>query len=211
MAKKSQKKSESRKNQNNRTIMPLALREKGIYTQKQLYLALLPYMEWVPYKTLREKFEKYIPMKSRNTLNGYTFQLVRDGYIEKKIIGEPGVNSRSGMILPAPIAIRRISRKKPKAMTGQDTGTYGAPHRERLARRRRQGPPKTPKKSVKRLSVDDWKYIRDNPHGVGSQALAKMYNLDCGVISEIRLHNYCPKHIKEQLARSRREGNQAEI
>lgn len=89
--------------------VPIELREKGIYTQKELILSLLPYMEWVKFEHLRTVFWKYIDNHNDGPLRSKLSQLHKNGFIEKKYEGSPPARNEK-ISLSKYLYVRRVKK-----------------------------------------------------------------------------------------------------
>lgn len=188
--------------------LPEEYRARGIGTQKQLIMAMLPYMEWVRYQDLRERFWKIVPhLKNDSPLANRIWLLEKDGYLEKKYEGQPKGHTNDKIKMSGYLYIRRIKRSmEEKPHPARLDGTYGLMAAQNRAKKAKAGPKKPPKTTVKNLTLEDVMYIRQKPMTL--QALAEMYGTTFERIHEIQ-NGRTPQHLKAQLARSRLADNQA--
>ncbi len=200
---RNQKNRKSRKNPSHNSLPPEIL-AKGIATQKELVMALLPYMEWVRYETLRDVFWKYVSThRSDNPLRGYLCQLANDGLIERKYEGQPTAIHGSPIKLSGYLYVRRISRDMQRKVSGgarelKLKGMFGFESEKKRAAQAKRGKKKPPKAAVKNLALDDFHYIRGNPNNMNTVQLSEMFNLTKGMTGKIR-KGYVPEHLRGQL------------
>lgn len=184
--------------------MPISLRQRGITSQAQLVMAILPYLEWVKYENLCKIFWKYIDHHhDDHTLRSLLCDLKRRGMIEKKYQGTPPVPTNSKNAAPFQyLYIRRVTKPPSFAYPGSKAkleGTYGIKAEKERARRARTKK-KPIKHTMKNLTVDDYKFIRDNPHDMGERETGEMFNIATCKVHKIR-HGYIPAHLRGLLAR----------
>ena len=182
-----------------RCNLPLKYREKGIYNQKQLIMALLPYLEWRLASDVLVKFWKIIRHQKNDRMFRTNIRRLTDaGYLEIKYEGQPEKH-RSGLQPHAYLYVRRIKQTVPKAQECLVNGTYG----DKIAKKRAAiaaAPKKKKRKSpILDITAKDLVYIRDNPHGVSGRAMSEMYGICNTMIAKIK-RGYIPKHLRGQLA-----------
>lgn len=184
--------------------MPYALRARGIFTQPQLIMALLPYMEWVPVKEIYQKVRRVFPnQRSHHPAKCNIYKLRSQGYLETMLMGEPpAAKNGSRYRLKPPMYVRRISKKMPPCPHSKMTGMHGSAITKKRAEKARDANKKKapPKHTVKTLTANDIDYIRDNPHDVSIRALAEMFNQGYKTIEKIR-DGHVPDHLKAPPAR----------
>lgn len=187
-------------------MLPLWLREKGIYTQKELAMALMPYLEWIPYQDLRVRFFKIIDTHGSDApLRCILQRLHKEGLIEKKYEGRPkGVNPQIEKHLCGFLFVRRISRSVPRTHSGirqKADGTFGMRADKIKAKQAQKAtrPQKAPKTSVKKLTMEDLRYIQSKPEGISDRAMGEMFGIQTSEARSIRL-GHVPAHLRGQLA-----------
>lgn len=163
------------------TLLPKWLRDKGISSTPELLMSMLPYMEWCTRKNLWEKYKKIIPNANKKTFDSATCKLIKSGFIESMKGGVPKAHEN---LNPYPYSYyRRIVRSYPrdKQTASRLDGTFGL-----QASKNRVKKKKVPKKSVEKLSQEDRRYIKDNPHGMSEPQLAEMFQLHLNQVRRIR-------------------------
>jgi len=166
-------------------------------------MALLPYLEWVSYRDLRTLFWKYIDHHTDGGLRYIIYKLKVDGLIEKKYEGSPpALNDKYR--LSKYLYVRRVSKTCPRTMDGIQKkldGTFGIKaKRERALREKRARTRKPPKKTILNLTLDDCKFIKDNPYGMTRKERSEMFNIHMGSVQDI-INGHIPDHLKGPLAR----------
>lgn len=195
--------------------LPLACRERGIVTQKQLVAALMPYMEWITYDDLLAKFEKIVTwQKNASGFRNIIFKLKKGGYIEAKHGDPVPAKYDAGFFFSGPPSYRRIRRDRPAAGKCAETKRLGicgdkAEKNRALIRAGKQKKKKS-KLSRSKLTLENYHYIIDNVHGATQKQLAEMFGTSQQAICEIQA-GVIPRQIKAQLARSRLSGTPADI
>lgn len=178
-------------------------------------MALLPYLEWVPYQDFKERFFKIITTHGSDApLRCILQRLHKDGLIEKKYDGRPkGVNPQIEEHLSSFLFIRRVAKSVPRTATGMKqkaAGTYGMKADKEKARHaiRELRPKLPPKTTVKNLTLDDLQFIQ-SASDINGRALAEMFQLNPNLVYKIR-KGHVPAHLRVPLARLRSSGIQVE-
>ncbi len=181
-------------------------------------MALLPYLEWVPYQDFRDRFFKIITTHGSDApLRCILQRLHKDGLIEKKYDGRPkGVNPQIEEHLCGFLFIRRVAKSVPrtaKCIKHKADGTFGMKADKEKARRAinkqlNELMPKTPKTTVKNLTLDDLQFIQ-SASDINGRAITEIFNLNPNLVYKIR-KGYVPAHLRVPLARLRSSGIQAE-
>lgn len=172
----------------------------------------MPYMEWIRYEDLRDKFWGIITSHSHDgPLRGYMCQLADMNAIERRYEGTPpAVNDK--IKLTGYLYVRRIVRKIPRATLAKKKldGTFGFDAMKERAKRA-AAPPKTkPKTDVKNLTHDDLRYIQCNTLGANDTQLGEMFKILPSMAGRIR-RGYVPAHLKSPPAQSLPADTQAGI
>lgn len=196
--------------QTSKTVLPLWVREKGIATQKELVMALLPYMEWYPRVLLKKRFVDIVISKEK--FSCILKELREAGLVEVKY-GETPITSRPEL-KPKPYAYyRRLARKCPRVGNAWKTmldGTRWINGAQKRAAEAMKPLKQKPKTTMKNLTLDDLRYIQSNPAGMNDRELGEFMGVNKNWIREIKLKNYVPAHLRVQLAQSRIVDNQVE-
>lgn len=182
--------------------LPAFLRAQGIGTQRELVVALLPYMEWVKYTDLRSKFWKIVKHHRCDApLRKYLCYLAREGVIEKAYGEAPKEKNNSSYRLNPYLFVRRIKREIKKHPFSQlkINGTFGLKKRKEQARRA-LGEIRIRKPGMKNLTLEDVRYIQANPLGMSARQLGEMFSLGKDSAADIR-RGHIPHHLKGRLAR----------
>ncbi len=178
--------------------LPEALRKKGIYTSRELVMVLLPYMEWIELKDLREKFWQFKDHKDDGPLRYILHQLYHEKLIDKKY-SDPA-KSPGGVVLSGRLFIMRTSRTCPRtkagSMASKMIGTCGQKAEIARAKRRKRGKVVNTSRWAL-LTWDEYAFIRDNPAGLTGAAMAKTAGIPRMTVYGVWNHRLMPKHLKE--------------
>lgn len=197
---------ESRKSQKNRersssfNTLPQCLLDRGICTQFELVMALLPYMEWVSYQSLRTVFWKYITtQKDDGPLRKILYTFEKEGIVEKRHEGVPP-ELNEGMKKIGYLYIRRIARKRDTSLSHNQRekklkGMYGFEAEKKRAEKAKRGKAPPKKTTILTLTQNDIDCIRANPENYSDYLMAKIYNVTRSQIGKIR-RGHTPDHLK---------------
>lgn len=174
-----------------RVFLPAWVRDKGISSQRELVLALLPYLEWLPRQDLKYSFELILPhteqMDGRNpTLNRHLNTLKKNNQVEVKY----GEVYNEKLTPPSYAYYRRIVKSAPKTQLSKSllSGTYGLKKPEKKKRKKQ-------KASVKDLTFDDLRYIQSNQLEMSGPQMAEMFKITTGMVYKI-WKGHMPEHLK---------------
>lgn len=174
-------------------LLPKWIREKGIITQQELIMALLPYMEWHSRTDLKDSFEKIIPHTrgkrgENNALKSGIHRLRKKGLIEMKE-GEIPVCNVDGWEPPRYSHYMRIAKSVPREKhTGRQAMTDGSSGLKAKA-------PRPAPRITTKLSMDDLRYIQCNRLGMSARALHQMFKISIPLVFRIR-KGYVPPYLR---------------
>ncbi len=181
--------------------LPGWIRDKGVTTQKQLVMALLPYLEWRSKQTLTEVFLRVLPHaetspRKSSALDRQILELLKLGVIERTYGETPPAPVRSPNATPHRyVYYRRISRKMPRAKRSVKATEAGALEnaviKSRIPRRRF-------KKTNVHLTASDVEFIKCNPYGMSTRELGGMFRI-CQSTAWRISEGKIPKHLKNQF------------
>jgi hypothetical protein len=181
--------------------LPQWIRDKGITTQKQLVMALLPYLEWRSKQKLTEVFLQVLPHaetspRKSSALDRQILELLKLGVIERTYGETPPAPAHSPNATPHQyVYYRRITRKMPRAkravkVTEADVSqnvitTFRTPRRRF-------------KKSNTHITASDVEFIKMNPYGMSTRELGEMFRI-CQSTAWRISEGKIPKHLKSQF------------
>ncbi len=182
--------------------LPEWLQRKGITTQKQLVLRLLPYLEWRSKQEVVDLFLQVLPhakssTKKSSALDRQILELLRAGLIERAYGANPPTPARSPNATPHRYAYyRRVTKRMPRPKRSMMTITpEGYPPKEVKK-------PKTSRKRFKKsttcLTASDIEFIKMNPYGMSTHALGEMFRICQSSAWRIR-RGKIPKHLRSEF------------
>lgn len=177
-----------------RTILPKWIRDKGIASQRELVLALIPYLDWITNQDLKLQFEIILPHTenmdgSNDNLSSYLVQLRKAGHIETRY-DSTYINPKSGMTVRR-TSHRRLVKSVPKTHIAKKMldGTYAIP---KIKIKKKRKPAKT---NVRKLTHDDVRYIQCNNLDMSGPQLAEMFNITIMMTYKI-MKGHIPRHLR---------------
>lgn len=182
--------------------LPEWLQKEGITTQKQLVLAMLPYLEWHSKQELVELFLGVLPHVESSARKSSAFdrqilELLRAGLIERTYGAIPPTPTRSPNATPHRYAYyRKVTQEIPRPKRSMMTIVpEGYPPKEVKK-------PKTPRKRFKKtttcLTTSDIEFIKMNPYGMSTRQLGEMFRICQSSAWRIR-RGKIPKHLRKQF------------
>ena len=180
-----------------RRFLPGWIRDKGISSQRELVLALLPYLEWRSNQDLKHAFEIIMPHTEPMNMDGNKFlgdiisKLRRQGIVETRYSGTVPETCQKHMKPYPYVEHRRVVKRVPKTHIADAllSGQYGLKKYKKVTPRKKQ------KTSVKKLTIDDLRYIQTNHLDMSGPQLAEMFNVTQAMIYKIR-KGHVPAHLR---------------
>lgn len=179
--------------------LPEWIRDKGIATQKELVMALLPYLQWHPKQKLMTSFLTILPHaetspKKSFVLDRQILELMKKGLIERKYVGDPQLPVSPENKLHNYVYYRRISRSVPhtknnKARKALLAGTYA------IETKKSSKSKPAPKNTNANLTMMDVELIRCDPYGMSTRQMSEMFNICQSAAWRIKRGAY-PQHLK---------------
>lgn len=178
-----------------RRFLPAWARDKGISSQRELVLALLPYLEWCSHQDLKLRFEIILPHTEKkcgrnSRLTDSLWRLRKEGLIETRHEDTPQTTRPE--LRPNPYTShRRVVKSAPRTHISDSllSGAYGLNSLKPKAKK------KKPKTSVKNLTFDDLRYIQSNKLGMSGPQLAEMFQITNNMVYKIR-RGHVPAHLR---------------